>query len=91
MLCPYGEEGGNAFQPMFRISELRFMVPDENLARELAWVYCAAASHGLAYGLKRDFILLYYQQSPRSIYLILPAALGLGVYSAFNRNVYQKH
>jgi hypothetical protein len=25
------------------------------------------------------------------IYLILPAALGPGVYSAFNRNEYQKH
>jgi hypothetical protein len=25
------------------------------------------------------------------IYLILPAALGLGVYSALNRNEYQKH
>jgi hypothetical protein len=25
-----------------------------------------------------------------SIYLILPAALGLGVYSASNRNEYQK-
>jgi hypothetical protein len=25
-----------------------------------------------------------------SIHLILPAALGLGVYSAFNRNEYQK-
>jgi hypothetical protein len=25
-----------------------------------------------------------------SIYLILPTALGLGVYSAFNRNEYQK-
>jgi hypothetical protein len=25
-----------------------------------------------------------------SIYLILPAALSLGVYSAFNRNEYQK-
>jgi hypothetical protein len=26
-----------------------------------------------------------------SIYLILPAALGLGVYSASNTNEYQKH
>jgi hypothetical protein len=26
-----------------------------------------------------------------SIYLILPAALGPGVYSASNRNEYQKH
>jgi hypothetical protein len=26
-----------------------------------------------------------------SIYLILPATLGLGVYSASNRNEYQKH
>jgi hypothetical protein len=26
-----------------------------------------------------------------SIYLILPAALGPGVYSATNRNEYQKH
>jgi hypothetical protein len=26
-----------------------------------------------------------------SIYLILPAALGSGVYLAFNRNEYQEH
>jgi hypothetical protein len=26
-----------------------------------------------------------------SIYLIFPAALGPGVYSAYNRNEYQKH
>jgi hypothetical protein len=28
---------------------------------------------------------------PKRIYLILPAALGPGVYSASNRNEYQKH
>jgi hypothetical protein len=33
---------------------------------------------------------IYYRCVESSIYLILPAALGPGIYSAFNRNEYQK-
>jgi hypothetical protein len=45
-------------------------------------LYIEAPSCGYCYSVKERFL---------SIYLLLPVALGPGVYSASNRNEYQKH
>jgi hypothetical protein len=46
---------------------------------------------GLCYKPKSCLLETRGGESFSSIYLILPAALGPGVYSASNRNEYQKH
>jgi hypothetical protein len=56
-----------------------------SVGHSVAWWLRRYATSRKVAGLRTDEVITFF-----SIYLILPASLGAGIYSASNRNEYQK-
>jgi hypothetical protein len=64
-----------------------------SLSKHPDWLRALLSIHAVAavgYFIRAK-VATTFRLSLRTIYLILPVALGPGVYSAYNRNEYQKH